>query len=59
MLFRDESGNLVIINRSDYKNDAIYYKKIASIKGGCQNHQSTPGAGSIDRMMSLVEKSVR
>jgi hypothetical protein len=59
MLFRDESGNLVIINRSDYKNDSIYYRKIASIKGGSQNHNSTPGSGSIDRIMYLVEKSVR
>lgn len=59
MLFRDELGNLVMINRADYKNDAIYYKKIASVKCGNINHPSTPGSGSIERILSLVEKSAQ
>jgi len=32
MLFRDINGNLVEINRHDYKNDKLYYQKIMEIK---------------------------
>lgn len=61
MLFRDQEGNLVEINRSNCKNDAIYYKKIESIRMG-ENQKvgargSGSGSGSIERIMSLVVKS--
>ena len=74
MLFRDQEGNLVEINRSNYKNDSIYYKKIESIRMG-ENRMgenrmgenrmgergpqkvAVAGSGSIERIMSLVEKS--
>lgn len=68
MLFRDHEGNLVEINRLNYKTDAIYYKKIESIRMGMGGNQmggnqmgekrnpKVAGGGSIERIMSLVEK---
>jgi hypothetical protein len=47
----------------DYKNDAIYYKKIESIRTGKHPNiavggsGSGSGSGSIERMMALIEKS--
>jgi len=32
MLFRDFDGNLIQLNRYDFKNDKLYYKKIMEIK---------------------------
>ena len=32
MLFRDVSGNLIELNRYDFKNDKLYYQKIIEIK---------------------------
>jgi hypothetical protein len=32
MIFRKHDGTLVIINKSDYKNDEVYYNKIIKIK---------------------------
>ncbi len=32
MIMRDANGNLHIINRSDCKNDTVYYQKIFNIK---------------------------
>ena len=32
MLIRDADGNIHIINRSDCKNDMVYYEKIYNIK---------------------------
>ena len=32
MIFRDANGKLVEINRSSFKNDLLYYKKIMEIK---------------------------
>lgn len=32
MLIRDVDGNIHIINRSDCKNDMVYYEKIYNIK---------------------------
>lgn len=32
MLFRDINGNLIEINRHDFKNDKLYYQKIMEIK---------------------------
>jgi hypothetical protein len=34
MLYRDKIGNIIIINRCDYKNDHIYYKAIMDLKRG-------------------------
>jgi hypothetical protein len=34
MIMRDVNGNLHIINRSDCKNDTVYYQKIFNIKKG-------------------------
>jgi hypothetical protein len=34
MLIRDVDGNIHIINRSDCKNDTVYYEKIYNIKLG-------------------------
>jgi hypothetical protein len=31
MLFRDKVGNLIEINKKDYKNDILYYRKIIEI----------------------------
>jgi hypothetical protein len=32
MIFRKHDGTLIIINKSDYKNDEDYYNKIIKIK---------------------------
>ena len=32
MIFRDLLGNLIELNRYDYKHDHIYYKKVLEIK---------------------------
>ena len=32
MLFRDSNGNLIELNRYDFKNDKLYYQKIIEIK---------------------------
>jgi len=32
MLFRDSNGNLIELNRYDFKNDKVYYQKIMEIK---------------------------
>ena len=32
MLFRDVNGNLIELNRYDFKNDKLYYQKIIEIK---------------------------
>jgi len=32
MLIRDADGNLHVINRSDCKNDIVYYQKIYNLK---------------------------
>jgi hypothetical protein len=32
MLFRDVNGNLIELNRYDFKNDKVYYQKIMEIK---------------------------
>lgn len=32
MLFRDSNGNLIELNRYDFKNDKLYYQKIMAIK---------------------------
>ena len=32
MLFRDSNGNLIELNRYDFKNDKSYYQKIMEIK---------------------------
>ena len=32
MIFRDYNGNIIEINKSDYKNDFLYYTKIMNIK---------------------------
>jgi len=37
MLFRNAEGKLVEINRYDYKNDHIYYKKIMQLKNLINN----------------------
>ena len=34
MLIRDVDGNIHVINRSDCKNDTVYYEKIYNIKMG-------------------------
>jgi len=31
MLFRDSNGNLIELNRYDFKNDKVYYQKIMEI----------------------------
>ena len=32
MIFRDNNGNLIELNRYDFKNDKLYYQKIMEIK---------------------------
>ena len=32
MLFRESNGNLIELNRYDFKNDKLYYQKIMEIK---------------------------
>jgi len=32
MLFRDINGNLIELNKYDFKNDKVYYQKIMEIK---------------------------
>ena len=31
MIFRDNNGNLIELNRYDFKNDKLYYKKLMDI----------------------------
>ena len=39
MLFRDINGNLIELNRYDFKNDKIYYQEIRSIYTGWINQK--------------------
>lgn len=32
MLFRSHNGSMIIMNKYDYKNDELYYKKIIDVK---------------------------
>ena len=41
MLFRNIAGELIEINKYDYKNDKIYYEKIMKIKNGFTKSEKT------------------
>jgi hypothetical protein len=40
MIFRNKDGKLIELNRYDYKNDHIYYKKIMILKNENKNNES-------------------
>lgn len=37
MIFQTTNGSLIIINKCDYKNDCIYYKKIYDLMKEIKN----------------------
>jgi len=37
MIFQTANGSLIIINKCDYKNDYIYYKKIYDLMNEIKN----------------------
>lgn len=39
MIFQSANGSLIIINKCDYKNDSIYYKKIYDLMKDIQNNK--------------------
>ena len=39
MIFQTECGSLIIINKCDYKNDCIYYKKIYELMKDIKNNK--------------------
>ena len=41
MLFRTNTGELIIINKYDFKNDKLYYQKIMEIKKPIIIHSNT------------------
>jgi len=54
MLFRNKEGKLVELNRYDYTNDHIYYKKIMKTKNLCKETTSKEGNYS----NFLIQKSL-
>ena len=54
MLFRNKEGNLVELNRYDYTNDHIYYKKIMKTKNLLKETTSKEGNYS----NFLIQKSL-
>ena len=55
MLFRNNEGKLVELNRYDFKNDHIYYKKILSMKFLIDNtpKQITSSAIAIQKTINV------
>ena len=60
MLFRNNEGKLVELNRYDFKNDSIYYKKILQLKNLIDNtpKQITSSAIAIQKTIN-VETSTK
>jgi hypothetical protein len=53
MLFRNNDGSLIYINKSAYKNDTMYYKKIMSIYKSTNNF-NTSSASAPPQMTQMV-----
>ena len=62
MLFRDINGNLIELNRYDFKNDKLYYQKIMEIKKqftkSNKNEQSNYSNYVINQLLKKVEQKV-
>ena len=55
MLFRNNDGSLIYINKSAYKNDTLYYKKIMSIYKSANNcNTSSADAPPPSQMTQMV-----
>ncbi len=62
MLFRDSNGNLIELNRYDFKNDKVYYQKIMEIKKQFtkSNKKEYPNYSNyvINQLLKKVEQKV-
>jgi len=56
MLFRSCEGKLVELNRYDYKNDHIYYKKILHLKKLINENPKESTSCTIAIQKSLLKK---
>ena len=54
MLFRNQNGSMVIINKYDFKTDELYHKKIKDIKFGKNNLLNT-AKNSINYSNGLID----
>ena len=53
MLFKDNSGKYIIINRYDFNNDKEYYREILQIKGLNISKLEDP----INNILNIIEKN--
>jgi hypothetical protein len=62
MIFRDNNGNLIELNRYDFKNDKLYYQKIMEIKKqftkSNKNEQTNYSNYVINQLLKKVEQKV-
>jgi hypothetical protein len=58
MLFRNSNGKLVELNRYDFKNDRIYYKKILSLKNLTNNTPKQITSSSITIQKTINVESL-
>jgi hypothetical protein len=58
MLFRNSDGKLVELNRYDFKNDRIYYKKILSLKNLTNNTPKQITSSSITIQKTINVESL-
>ena len=62
MLFRDVNGNLIELNRYEFKNDKLYYQKIMEIKKqftkSNKNEQTNYSNYVINQLLKKVEQKV-
>jgi len=62
MLFRNAQGKLIELNKYDYKNDHIYYKKIMQLKDIAKNTSPKDLDFALDSPLSyskmLIENAI-
>ena len=62
MIFRENNGNLIELNRYDFKNDKLYYQKIMEIKKqftkSNKNEQTNYSNYVINQLLKKVEQKV-
>jgi len=56
MLFRNYQGKLVELNRYDFKNDVIYYRKILQIKNIVNNNPKGVNSSAMAIQKSISQK---
>jgi len=61
MLFRNAEGKLIELNRYDFKNDHIYYKKILHIKNifNNNNNANSPKDAAANYSKNLIENAIQ